>query len=92
MGFEFTQQRVLDRFIVDFYCSELKLAVELSGHADSIEANRRKNILKDYKLQKLGVKLMRFSYAEVMQDIDGVLKQIEDYARRRGGRQYRLFS
>ncbi len=91
MGFEFDQQRVLDRFIVDFYCGELKLAIELSNHADDMEASRRKNVLKDYQLQKLGIRLMRFSYAEVMQDIDAVLKEIEDYACRRGGQQYRLF-
>src|SRR5437879_5117525 len=56
---KFTRQKPLDHFILDFYCAELMLGIEIDGeiHAKQVARDKeRDNILK----QKFGVTIVRY--------------------------------
>lgn len=73
-GLKFRRQHPIGDFIVDFYCHEHRLAIELDGesHADRGEADHTRQ--KD--IERLGVHVVRYGNDDVLQDIDTVLEQI----------------
>ncbi len=76
-GFDFDRQRCIDNYIVDFYCKELMLAIEIDGMSHNNEEAFLKDELRQQKLESLGVKFVRFTEAEVKHDIINVLRGIE---------------
>jgi very-short-patch-repair endonuclease len=69
-GYKFLRQKPLAGYIVDFYCSELRLVVEIDGdsHAESVEYDAERTRV----LQSFGLTVVRFTNAEVFQNIEGV--------------------
>ena len=87
-GFRFRRQFSIGGFIVDFYCMETKLAIEVDGgyHLNTKEYD----ILREQAIQKFGIHFIRFTNAEVLSDLDTVLLKIEQKlltlcSRRNGG-------
>jgi very-short-patch-repair endonuclease len=76
-GFKFRRQIVLEPYIVDFFCSSIALAIEVDGdtHDPAADAAR------DINLKRRGFTVMRFTNAEVHDNIEGVLKTILEKAR-----------
>jgi very-short-patch-repair endonuclease len=74
-GFDFDRQRPIDNFIVDFYCKELNLAIEIDG--DSHDYKFEEDLKRQQKLESLGVHFLRFLDIDVKKDIDNVLSEIE---------------
>ena len=78
-GYDFDRQRPIDRYIVDFYCKDLKLAIEIDGSShDSEEATRRDNVRQE-RLESLGVNFLRFTESEVRQQMPMVITSIEHW-------------
>ena len=75
-GAKFRRQQPIGRYIVDFFCSECRLVIELDGghHADQIQADKRRTEL----LNKAGYRVLRFWDNEVLTSIDAVLERIAD--------------
>ena len=73
---KFRRQHPVDIFIADFYCHELKLAIEIDG-----EIHLKSEVL-DYDLgrtsdfEKFGIKILRFTNNEVINDIETVKNKI----------------
>ena len=67
---KFTRQKPLDEYIVDFYCADLMLAIEIDGdtHAGQkqYDQDRTKN------LSRFGVEVVRYTNAEVLNNLEGV--------------------
>ena len=64
-------------YVLDFYCHERKVAVELDGeiHKFKIKNDRkRENIL-----VTLGIRVMRFKNFEIENDINNVLKKLQEF-------------
>ena len=74
-GYQFHRQVPIDRYIVDFYCHELMLAIEIDGssHFYKEESDQRRQ----KRLEKLGVHFLRFTEMDVRKDIESVLRAIE---------------
>ena len=77
------KQRVIDNYIVDFYCSRAKLVIELDGSQhytkDGTEYdNERTNVLREY-----GIEVIRFSNNEIDTCFDGVCLKIEEIVKKR---------
>lgn len=77
------KQRVIDNYIVDFYCSRAKLVIELDGSQhytkDGKEYdNERTNVLREY-----GIEVIRFSNNEIDTCFDGVCLKIEEIVKKR---------
>ena len=70
-GYDFDRQKPIDAFIVDFYCKKLKLAIEIDG--DSHNYQFEEDMVRQKKLEALGVNFLRFYDEEVKHDINNVL-------------------
>lgn len=75
LGFQFRRQFGVAHYILDFYCPEGKLAVELDGGFH----RKRKEYDKDRTeyLNKLGIIVLRFWNQEVVDDVDVVMEKIK---------------
>jgi very-short-patch-repair endonuclease len=71
------RQVPIDYFIVDFYCHELKLAIEIDGSIHDVEENKIKVELRQDNLEDLGVRFLRFQVTDIMNDLNGVLNEIK---------------
>ena len=78
LGIDFTRQKPIDSYIVDFFCSKLMLAIEIDGYSHQLEEVYAKDVEKSRRLEELGIKLFRFQDVEVFQNIKGVLQVIEN--------------
>jgi len=70
---KFRRQVPLGRYIVDFYCHELRLVVELDGGQHSEKADRARTLW----LESEGYRVERFWNHEVLENADGVLVELE---------------
>jgi very-short-patch-repair endonuclease len=75
-GLKFHRQHPISKFIVDFYCHERSLVIEIDGevHNNTEAVERDKG--REYELQKLGLKVIRFNNQEVIGNIELVVKLI----------------
>ena len=73
-GLKFRRQHPVGRFVVDFFCLEQGIVVELDGgqHAVQTEYDQRRSAF----LSLRGYRVLRFWDNEVIENIDGVLQQI----------------
>ena len=76
-GLYFRRQRPIGIFVLDFYCEEKNLAVEVDGeiHLDS-EQNKYDQIRTEF-LTERGVRVLRFQNKEVMENLGWVLSEIK---------------
>jgi very-short-patch-repair endonuclease len=74
MGVEFHRQVPIDNFIVDFYCHELMLAIEIDGssHDDKQDYDQNRQLI----LENHGVKFIRFRDIDVKQSMGWVLEEL----------------
>ena len=73
---QFYRQRIIGNYIVDFYCPEAKLVVEIDGGQHYSEQGMVKDGRRDSHLADLGQTVLRFSAREVLENLDGVLESI----------------
>jgi len=76
-GCDFDRQRPIGNFIVDFYCKELSLAIEIDG--DSHTFNYEKDEVRQLNLEKLGVNFLRFEDIDIKKNMNNVLRVIENW-------------
>ena len=74
-GFHFRRQQVIEGYIVDFFCSSARLAIEVDGgvHEDQVKYDE----LRDGVLARNGVNLVRISN-EAMYDVEAVVEFVKD--------------
>jgi len=78
-GYKFRRQHPIDRYIVDFYCREAGLVIEVDGSVhDSREATEYDDARQQF-LENRGLTVLRFSNAKVINDNDGVMRCIKNY-------------
>jgi very-short-patch-repair endonuclease len=73
-GLKFRRQHAIDRFVVDFYCADAHLVIEIDGssHRSPNDDAERQEIL-----EALGLCVLRFTNEEALHDPDGVRRRIE---------------
>ena len=77
LGVEFHRQVPILNYIVDFYCHEIGLAIEIDGTIH--DHNFLEDAERQGKMEKYGVRFLRFSNDEVLNNLDSVLKVIRNY-------------
>lgn len=80
-GIKFFRQYGIGEYIADFYSSELKLVIELDGSQHYMEDGLEYDKLREEYMQACGVKTIRFSNLDVLNNIEGVLAKIEEYCK-----------
>ena len=74
LGFKFRRQHGIGPYIVDFYCPERKLVIELDGYSHFSVEGRQYDAQRDAYIQGLGIRVLRFSNTDVMHNLEGVLQ------------------
>ena len=76
-GYDFDRQRPIDRYIVDFYCKDLKLAIEIDGTSHDGDEAQVKDRIRQERLESLGVSFLRFTDADVKRNMEMVVASIK---------------
>ena len=79
----FRRQYVIGNYIVDFYCHQAKLVVELDGSQHYTPEERQKDQIRNAYLEQQGLKVLRFSNLDVMQKFRNVCEAIDMEAKER---------
>ena len=80
LGLQFRRQHPIDRFIADFYCAKIKLVIEADGSIHELPENKDYDIGRSEILNDFGITVIRFHNAQIISDIDGVVKEIKEAA------------
>ena len=75
----FLKQKVIDNYIVDFYCAQAKLVVELDGSQHYEEEAERYDRIRTEKLGFRDLTVIRISNYELKQNFRGVCEYIDEY-------------
>lgn len=75
-GLKFRRQQAIGSYIADFYCSQAQLVIEVDGESHSFTADKDEN--RDAYMKSLGLRVLRFSNAEVLGNLEGVVEMIRE--------------
>ena len=78
LSVKFRRQHSIERYIIDFFCCELKLAIELDGNSHFSEQAQAYDHQRTQDLNKLGIRVLRFTNNEVNHNVEEVLASIMD--------------
>jgi very-short-patch-repair endonuclease len=75
-GHSFRRQHPAGAYVLDFYCPELRLAIELDGGQHNFDRHALSDRRRDNWLAERGVRTIRFWNVDVLQNLSGVLDGI----------------
>ena len=76
---QFYCQKIIGKYIVDFYCPKANLVIELDGGQHCSENGKTEDRRRDDALIKMGIKALRFSDRDVFENMDGVMERVWSY-------------
>lgn len=71
------KQRIVDKYIVDFYCAAAKLVIELDGSQHYEEQAMSDDAERTNVLEQYGLKVIRYSNREIDREFSSVCEQID---------------
>jgi len=74
---KFRRQHPINIFIVDFYCHEYKLVIEVDGDIHNDEIACQYDLGRTEVLNKFGLKVIRFTNNQILYSLDSVIKKIQ---------------
>jgi very-short-patch-repair endonuclease len=77
LGYRFLRQYSVDHFVIDFYCPELKLAVEIDGDVHEIPEQKEYDNARQKYLEKFGIEFVRIKNEEFLGNPDKAFSKIE---------------
>ena len=88
MGYDFDRQRAIGNYIVDFYCKDLLLALEIDGITHQDERVVYKHKIRQAELEMCGVTFIRFDAMLCVNKVEAVVREIgrwiSDYEEKNG--------
>jgi very-short-patch-repair endonuclease len=76
LGLKFRRQQPVGPYILDFYCHDYKFCIELDGGQHYTDQGQRRDGDRETFLQAEGIRTLRFSNLDVLQNIESVLLMI----------------
>jgi len=76
-GFKFRRQQGIGHYVVDFYCPKLRLVIEVDGDSHFEPDNIVKDKQRQQWIEGLGIRVVRFTNDEVLEDTYGVLLNLK---------------
>ena len=73
---KFRRQYSFGYYIVDFYCKEKKLVIEIDGDSHFTKEGKEYDKLRTYYLESLGLKVLRFTNNDIYENLEVVLGKI----------------
>ena len=84
LGYDFDRQKPIHKYIVDFYCKDLRLAIEIDGRSHDFKIGYDQ--LRQQELENLGVTFLRFTESDTKKYTQNVLTEIEGWILKHYGR------
>ena len=75
-GLKFRRQCGINNYVVDFYCPELKLAIEIDGDVHGYYSQIVSDKQRQRAIEDLGIKVLRYTNNDIIRNIDSVLQDI----------------
>lgn len=75
-GLKFRRQFSINNYVVDFYCSKLKLAVEIDGGIHKQEKVQKMDKIRQEQIESLGITFLRFTNEEIINEINKIKERI----------------
>ena len=75
-GLKFRRQHPIERFIVDFYCHQHKLVIELDGNIHELSEVKENDLKREDELKDLNLNIIRFKNEDVLHNLPKVLEEI----------------
>ena len=76
-GYDFHRQKPIDNYILDFFCHELMMGIEVDGYSHKFLEVYNKDTIKEKRMRELGITVLRFSDEQVLRDMENVIRAIE---------------
>ncbi len=74
---DFDRQKIIGNYIVDFYCAEKSVVIEVDG--SSHDGKQDKDAARDRYLESLGLTVIRLLAKDVLQNMDGVIVLLKNH-------------
>lgn len=81
-GFKFRRQQGIENYVVDFFCPEGKLIIELDGSGHLNPRKKKEDEKRDKILKELGYCILRFYNSDIDESLEGVLTIISDLCKK----------
>lgn len=78
----FLRQYSVDKYVIDFYCPKLKLAVEVDGDIHDLQDQKEYDKERQDYLENFGIKFIRIKNEELLANADKAFVRIEDEIKR----------
>src|ERR1039457_5899346 len=75
-GYKFRRQHPVNDYIIDFYCHEAKLAIELDGGGHNDQATKEYDLIRSKELAGDGIRVERFWNNDIVNNLESVLEHI----------------
>jgi very-short-patch-repair endonuclease len=75
-GCQFYRQKPVGKYIADFYCPIVKLVIEVDGGQHFLDEHIASDKVRDEYMQRIGLKVLRFTNVDVLTNISGVIDYI----------------
>jgi len=79
MGYDFDRQRPIGNYIVDFFCKDLQLAIEVDGITHLDEKVIEKDFIRQEDIESYGVSFLRFDALLVLNKVEAAVREIRDW-------------
>jgi very-short-patch-repair endonuclease len=79
LGYKFRRQHGFGKYIVDFYCKELKLVIEIDGDVHCDEVQKAKDAVRTKYLESLGLRVKRYNNLDVLYNIYRLMDDLVEY-------------
>jgi very-short-patch-repair endonuclease len=76
LGYKFRRQQGIGQYVVDFYCPAKKMAIEIDGATHWTEQEQKRDRERQYYIEALGIRVLRFTNDDIYTNKDGVLNMI----------------
>ncbi len=76
LGYKFRRQYSIGSYVLDFYCPELKLAIEIDGGGHFHPDAQKEDAERQKYVQQFGIKFLRFTSLEIYKNQEGVMESI----------------
>ncbi len=78
-GYKFRRQYSIGRYVVDFYCPKLRLAIEVDGSSHTGKDAKEYDLVRQKDIEELGIKFLRFTNEEIKNNLKEVLHRISTF-------------
>lgn len=76
MGVKFRKQHPVGEYVLDFYCAEKRIGIEIDGIAHDMGDNPQRDIRRDAFMASMGIEIVRIPAADVLKDVDATAESI----------------